>query len=70
MASIGGIQNFASNFAGIISPIMIGVLVDRTSSFTVPLMVISAVALLGAFTYAVILKRVEPLGLPTTEPAR
>ncbi|GAA1696569.1 MFS transporter [Nonomuraea maheshkhaliensis] len=70
VASIGGIQNFASNFAGIISPIMIGVLVDRTSSFTVPLMVISAVALLGAFTYAVILKRVEPLGLPTTEHAR
>ncbi|MFC5829294.1 MFS transporter [Nonomuraea insulae] len=63
VASIGGIQNFASNFAGIISPIMVGVLVDRTSSFTVPLMVISAVALLGAFTYAVILKKVEPLGV-------
>ncbi|MCW2878104.1 MAG: transporter [Sphaerisporangium sp.] len=64
VASIGGIQNFASNFAGIIGPIMVGVLVDKTSSFTVPLMVISAIALLGAFTYAVILKRVEPLGLP------
>ncbi|MFC4113761.1 MFS transporter [Nonomuraea zeae] len=64
VASIGGIQNFASNFAGIISPIMIGVLVDRTSSFTVPLMVIAGVALLGAFTYAVILKRVEPLRRP------
>jgi ACS family glucarate transporter-like MFS transporter len=64
VASIGGIQNFASNFAGIVSPIMIGVLVDRTSSFTIPLMVISGVALLGAFTYAVILKRVEPLRQP------
>lgn len=41
VASIGGNQNFASNFAGIVSPIMIGVLVDRTSSFTVPLTVIS-----------------------------
>ncbi|MEV0383778.1 MFS transporter [Nonomuraea sp. NPDC050643] len=64
VASIGGIQNFASNFAGIVSPIMIGVLVDATSSFTVPLMVIAGVALLGAFTYAVILKRVEPIGVP------
>ncbi|MEO3869260.1 MFS transporter [Nonomuraea sp. B12E4] len=64
VASIGGIQNFASNFAGIISPIMVGFLVDRTSSFAVPLMVISAVALLGAITYAVILRRVEPLGIP------
>ncbi|WP_219471954.1 MFS transporter [Nonomuraea rhizosphaerae] len=64
VASIGGIQNFASNFAGIISPIMVGVLVDRTGSFLVPLMVISAVALLGAVTYAVVLKRVTPLGAP------
>jgi ACS family D-galactonate transporter-like MFS transporter len=61
VASIGGIQNFASNFAGIIGPIMIGVLVDQTSSFAAPLLVISAVALLGAFSYTFILKRVEPL---------
>ncbi|MFG6198787.1 hypothetical protein [Nonomuraea sp. JJY05] len=47
VASIGGIQNFASNFAGIISPIMVGYLVDKTSSFAVPLMVISCGAPAG-----------------------
>ncbi|MCK2217301.1 MFS transporter [Actinomadura sp. ATCC 31491] len=70
VASIGGIQNFASNFAGIIGPIMVGYLVDVTSSFTVPLMVIAAVALLGAFTYAVVLKRVEPIGAPPAAAGR
>jgi len=64
VGSIGGIQNFASNLAGIVSPIMVGVLADRTDSFAVPLAVISGVALLGAVTYTVILKRVEPLPLP------
>ena len=61
IGSIGGIQNFASNLAGIFTPILIGVLVDRTGSFVLPLALIGVVALIGAFNYLVLLGRVEPL---------
>lgn len=61
VGSIGGLQNFASNFAGIITPIVIGALVDSTGSFVVPLLVIGVVALVGAFNYLVIMGRIEPL---------
>ena len=61
IGSIGGIQNFASNLAGIFTPILIGVLVDRTGSFVLPLALIGVVALIGAFNYLVLLGKVEPL---------
>ncbi|WP_199844204.1 hypothetical protein [Streptomyces sp. RTd22] len=62
---LGGIQNFASNFAGILTPILVGVLVDRTGSFVAPLMVIGCLALLGAVNYLVLLGRVQPLRVKT-----
>ncbi|MEQ4716968.1 MFS transporter [Nonomuraea sp. B19D2] len=69
VGSIGGVQNFASNFAGIITPIVVGALVDATGSFVVPLLVIGVIALVGAFNYLVIMGRVEPLKLAGTTPA-
>ena len=61
VGSIGGLQNFASNLAGIFTPILIGVLVDRTGSFVAPLAVIGFISLLGAANYLFVLGRVEPL---------
>jgi ACS family D-galactonate transporter-like MFS transporter len=61
VASVGGIQNFASNLAGIGSPILIGVLVDQTGSFVAALLTISCFALLGALSYAFIVQKAEPL---------
>lgn len=63
VASIGGIQNFASNLAGVGSPFFVGALYDATGSFVVPLVVVGCIALVGAAAYAVIVKRVEPLPL-------
>jgi ACS family D-galactonate transporter-like MFS transporter len=70
VGSIGGLQNFASNFAGIITPIMVGSLIDATGSFVVPLLIIGAIALVGALNYLLIMGRIEPLkliGTPTPE---
>jgi ACS family glucarate transporter-like MFS transporter len=61
VASIGGIQNFASNLAGVGSPFFVGALYDLTGSFVVPLVVVGGLGLLGALAYALIVKRVEPL---------
>lgn len=51
VGSIGGLQNFASNLAGIFTPVLIGVLVDQTGSYEAPLAVIGSVSLAGAANY-------------------
>ncbi|MBN9138347.1 MAG: MFS transporter, partial [Phyllobacterium sp.] len=62
VASIGGIQNFASNIAGIISPFLFGALLDRFHGNYTPSFAMAALmALVGAFTYAFVVGRAEPL---------
>ncbi|APA89400.1 MFS transporter (plasmid) [Paraburkholderia sprentiae WSM5005] len=64
VASIGGIQNFASNLAGIVITTFTGLMVAMTKgSFTIPLVVAGGFCFLGAFSYLVIVGRIEPLSL-------
>jgi MFS transporter, ACS family, D-galactonate transporter len=61
VASISGIQNFASNLAGIVITTFTGVMVELTKgSFTIPLLLAGGSCLLGAFSYLAIVGRVEP----------
>src|SRR5204863_633197 len=50
-----GIFNFTTNLAGILTPLVVGFAYQMTGSFVGPLVYIGAVALLGAFSYIVIL---------------
>jgi MFS family permease len=52
VASLGALQNFASFMNASAAPVITGWLLDRTHSFTLALGVCSAVALLGALSYA------------------
>jgi sugar phosphate permease len=52
VASLAALQNFASFMIASAAPILTGWLLDRTQSFTIALGVCSAVALLGALSYA------------------
>jgi cyanate permease len=52
VASAGALQNFASFMIASVAPVLTGWLVDRTHSFNLALGVCSAVALLGALSYA------------------
>jgi ACS family D-galactonate transporter-like MFS transporter len=61
VGSIGGIQNFASNLAGIAITYYVGHVVDRTGSFVVALGVAGGFSLLGAFAYLVIVPQIAPL---------
>jgi sugar phosphate permease len=62
VASIGGIQNFASNLAGIVITTFTGLMVEMTKgSFTIPLCVAGGFCFLGAFSYLFIVGRIEPL---------
>ncbi|EIC85913.1 MFS transporter [Serratia sp. M24T3] len=64
VATIGGIQNMAANMAGIISPILIGVLMQFTHSFVIPLVLAGVVGLLGAIAYGWWLPEVKPMQQP------
>jgi ACS family glucarate transporter-like MFS transporter len=62
MGISGGIFNFCGNIAGIVTPIAIGVIVKEMGSFDLALVYVGALALVGAFSYLVIvgpLKRLE-----------
>lgn len=61
VASIGGIQNFASNLAGICISTFVGVMLARSGGFVVPLLVAGGASLLGAFSYLFIVGPIEPL---------
>jgi ACS family D-galactonate transporter-like MFS transporter len=58
-----GIFNFSTNLAGIVTPIVIGIFFGMTGSFVGPLIYIGAVALLGAFSYTVILGDIHRLDI-------
>jgi MFS transporter, ACS family, D-galactonate transporter len=64
----GGIFNFSTNLAGIVTPIVIGVFYGMTGSFVGPLIYIAVVALVGAFSYTVILGDIHRLDIDTDTP--
>jgi MFS transporter, ACS family, D-galactonate transporter len=62
VASIGGIQNFASNVAGIVTTTFTGVMLTITQgSFAIPLIVAGGFCLLGAFIYLFVVGEIAPL---------
>jgi MFS transporter, ACS family, D-galactonate transporter len=68
VASLAGIQNFASNLAGIALTTFTGVMLQLTrGSFTIPLVVAGGFCVLGAVSYLLLVGRVEPLRAPQTE---
>jgi MFS transporter, ACS family, D-galactonate transporter len=64
MGLTGGIFNFTTNIAGIVTPIIVGVLVGITGSFVWGLAFIGAVAVLGAASYIFILGDIKRIELP------
>jgi MFS family permease len=56
-----GLQNFFGNFAGLTAPVITGVVVDRTGSFSVAFLVAAVLALVGMIAYGLIVRRIEPI---------
>jgi ACS family D-galactonate transporter-like MFS transporter len=61
----GGLFNFTTNLAGIITPIVIGAAFEATGTFVGPLIYIAVVALIGALAYSVILGDIHRLEVNT-----
>ncbi|WNC94906.1 MFS transporter [Paraburkholderia sp. FT54] len=71
VASIGGIQNFAGNLAGIFITTFTGVMLSITKgSFVVPLVVAGALCVVGALSYLFVVGKVEPLPVLGSHAAR
>lgn len=60
----GGVFNFCTNLAGIVTPIIIGVVVAKTGSFFGGLAFIGVVALIGALSYTFVVGEVRRLPEP------
>jgi len=56
-----GIQNFVGNLGGVISPIIAGLIVERTGSFFLAFAVAAGMLILGAMCYLLLVPKVEPL---------
>ncbi len=57
----GSIASFASNLAGIITPITIGFIVQKTGSFEWALGFCAIIAMIGVLSYTVVLGKIERL---------
>jgi MFS family permease len=58
-----GVQNAVGNSAGIIAPIVTGVIVDSTGSYLNAFYVAAAVCFAGVLFWAVVVPRIAPLDL-------
>jgi ACS family D-galactonate transporter-like MFS transporter len=62
LGAAGGMMNFFANLSGILTPITIGYIVEKTGSFAGALIYVGAIAFIGALSYIFIvgnLKRLE-----------
>jgi ACS family D-galactonate transporter-like MFS transporter len=62
MGLTGGLFNFASNLAGIVTPLVIGFIISATGSFVDALLFVGGVAMIGALSYIFVLgdvRRIE-----------
>jgi MFS family permease len=64
-----GFQNAVGNAAGMIGPIVTGLVVDATGHFVWAFGIAAAVGLIGALGWGVIIRRVEPVVWPAPTPA-
>jgi MFS family permease len=56
-----GVQNGIGNIAGIVSPVVTGLIIDLTGQFTYAFWIAAVVLLAGLFCWSIVIRRVEPL---------
>src|SRR5262249_31651683 len=56
-----GVQNTCANIAGISAPLVTGLLVDQTGSFTTAFVIAAALAVVGILAFGLIVRRIEPI---------
>lgn len=62
--TIGGVMNFANNLMGAAAPIVTGMIVGATNSFTNAFMVAGVILVIGIVSFVFVLGRIEPIPDP------
>lgn len=70
IGTIGGFLNVFGNLSGIVSPIIIGVILQRTHNFQYAMWYIAAVALMGFLAYMLLVGKIEVMTPPNEEHAK
>lgn len=70
IGTIGGFLNVFGNLSGIVSPIIIGVILQRTHDFQYAMWYIAAVALMGFLAYMLLVGKIEVMTPPDEEHAK
>lgn len=58
---VGGLFNASANFSGIVTPLVIGLIVQTTGSFVGALVFVSFIALIGAFSWIFLIGDLKPM---------
>lgn len=69
IGTIGGFLNIFGNLSGIVSPIIIGVILQKTHNFQYAMWYIAAVALMGFLAYLMLVGKIEVMEPPGEEHA-
>jgi MFS family permease len=64
-----GVQNLVGNLAGVVAPMLTGLVVDRTGGYYWAFAIAAAAAVLGALTFGLVIRRIEPIDWPAQPPA-
>ncbi|MFB5678338.1 MFS transporter [Paenibacillus terreus] len=67
VGTVGGVLNLCGNLSGIISPIVIGSLVQNTGGYHGAMYYTAAVAVIGGIAFLLIVDKLEPIKLKTEE---
>jgi nitrate/nitrite transporter NarK len=63
-----GFQNFMGNLAGVSAPTLTGIVLARTGRFSLALLILTAVALVGTMSWTFLVGRVEQVAWRTRQP--
>lgn len=64
MGTVGGFFNISGNAAGIVTPIVMGLILQYTDSFAYAMYYISAISLIGALSHIFVIKKLDTIVLP------
>ena len=59
-----GIQNLCANMAGVLAPLITGLVIGQGADFFWAFAIAAGVTLAGVLAYAVVIRRVEPVAWP------
>jgi MFS transporter, ACS family, D-galactonate transporter len=67
VGTVGGVLNLCGNLSGIISPIVIGALIQKTGGYHGAMLYTAAVAIIGGIAFLLIVDKLEPIDLSKME---